>query len=152
MPWYRDRIFWRAFLGRYIPATAIAHLLWEIAQLPLYTIWTEASRESIAFAVVHCTAGDVLIAASALLLAMCALAPRGFPERGLIRVAIAAMLIGVAYTVFSEWFNTTLRASWTYAPTMPRLPGLGTGLAPFLQWLVLPPALIAWGFGRGSRC
>jgi hypothetical protein len=130
---------------------AIANLLWELAQLPLFTIWTEASREFIAFAVLHCTGGDVLIGASALLLAMCFAAPSGFPGQGLVRVAVIATLIGVAYTLFSEWLNTAVRLSWSYAPAMPIVPVLGTGLAPLAQWIVLPPLLIATVFGKVLR-
>jgi len=32
---------------------------------------------------------------------------------------------------------------WQYAEVMPRLPILGTGLAPLGQWLVLPP-IVLW--------
>jgi hypothetical protein len=38
----------------------------------------------------------------------------------------------------SEWVNVDLRSAWGYAETMPRLPWIGTGLAPVLQWLILP--------------
>ena len=137
--WYRDRGLWRRFLHRYLPSVAIANLFWEVAQLPLYTIWTEKPPGFALYAVLHCTAGDVLIAGSTLLLAMCLAAPRRFPQRGLARVAIVAMLLGLAYTVFSEWLNTVVRVSWAYAPSMPIVPLLGVGLAPFLQWLLLPP-------------
>lgn len=146
MHWYQNRAFWRAFLGRYLPGIAIANLAWELAQLPLFTLWTEASRGFMGYAVFHCTVGDVLIAASALLLAMCLAASLGFPERGLVRVAIVATLVGVAYTVFSEWLNTAVRASWACAPSMPMVPILDVGLAPLAQWLVLPPALVAVAF------
>ncbi len=47
------------------------------------------------------------------------------------------------YTLFREWFNVTVRGSWTYAPAMPRLPPLGTGLAPLLQWLAVPSVAFA---------
>jgi hypothetical protein len=51
------------------------------------------------------------------------------------------MLLGVAYTVFSEWMNITILRSWTYSEWMPTLTfgGLQVGLSPFLQWLFLPP-------------
>ena len=32
---------------------------------------------------------------------------------------------------------------WTYDEAMPRLPILGIGLLPLLQWLLLPP-LVVW--------
>lgn len=144
--WYRNRAFWRLLLLRYLPVIAIANLLWEVAQLPLYTLWAEKPPVYVLYAVLHCTAGDVLIAGSALLAAMCLAAPRGFPERGLVRVAIVAMLVGLGYTVLSEWLNTVVRVSWVYAPTMPIVPVLGVGLTPLLQWLVLPPVAIHAAF------
>jgi len=52
--------------------------------------------------------------------------------------------------VFSEWLNTAVRASWAYAPSMPIVPLLGVGLAPFLQWLLLPPLVAFIAFRRQS--
>lgn len=144
--WYRDRGFWRLFLRRYLPGTAAANLLWEFAQLPLYTIWTEKPLGHALYTVLHCTAGDVLIAASVLLLGMALAAPRAFPGRGLARVTLVSTLGGVAYLVFSEWLNTAVRASWAYGPSMPIVPLLGVGLTPFLQWVLLPPLVLLIAF------
>jgi hypothetical protein len=149
--WYREGHFWRAFLACYLPGIAIANLLWEVAQLPLYAIWTEKPPGFVRYAVLHCTAGDVLIAGSALLLATCLAAPREFPRRGLARVAIVATLLGLGYTVLSEWLNTAVRASWAYAPAMPIVPLVGVGLTPFLQWSVLPPLALFAAFRRQRR-
>jgi len=54
------------------------------------------------------------------------------------RMAVSAIAFGVAYTILSEWLNVQIRRSWSYAAAMPVLPWLGTGLAPLLQWLVVP--------------
>lgn len=51
------------------------------------------------------------------------------------------VVLGIAYTLWSEWFNTSVRASWDYAPAMPVIAGIG--LTPMLQWVLLPP-LILW--------
>lgn len=114
---------------------AAANLGWEGLQLPLYTLWSTAPAPAIAWAVIHCTAGDVLIAAAAFVIARRL-------TRGLPRMAFVAVLVtlGVAYTVFSEWLNVSVRGSWAYAPAMPVVLPFGTGLAPLLQWLVVPPA------------
>jgi len=39
-----------------------------------------------------------------------------------------------------------VRESWSYTEAMPLLPPLGTGLIPFLQWLIVPG--IAFGCAR----
>ena len=131
-------------LRRYLLFVAAANLAWEIAQLPLYTLWQEGSFGELAFAVVHCTAGDLLIATASLVLALLLFAERRWPERAFPQVAAAAVAFGVGYTVFSEWLNTEIRGSWTYAVWMPVLPVLGTGLSPLAQWLVIPTAAFWW--------
>jgi hypothetical protein len=123
---------------RYVAVLLIGHLVWEIAQLPLYTIWRDGTSGQIAFAVAHCTAGDLLIGMGALFAALLLAGDAQWPRRGFLRVALLAVGIGVAYTVYSEWLNVEVRRAWAYAELMPRLPGLGTGLAPFAQWLVVP--------------
>lgn len=128
-----------ATAGRYLLLVAVANLAWEAAQLPFYTLWREGTAGEIAFAVAHCTVGDVLIAASSLSLALFLLNEPGWPEVGFAKVATAATLAGLGYTVWSEWLNTVVRGSWSYADAMPVLPPLGTGMFPFLQWLLLPP-------------
>lgn len=37
---------------------------WEIAQLPLYTLWDDPDRARVTAYVLHCLLGDVLIAVS----------------------------------------------------------------------------------------
>ncbi len=54
---------WIRALRRYLVASAGLHLVWEVAQLPLYTIWSTGTLKQQAFAVLHCTIGDVMIAA-----------------------------------------------------------------------------------------
>ena len=60
--WLRDAAARRFIALGYLPWLAGLSLTWEIAHLPLYTIWNEASPEYMAFAVAHCTVGDLLIA------------------------------------------------------------------------------------------
>lgn len=57
--WFHARETWALIAGRYVPRLAGLNLAWEALQIPLYTIWTEASTKSIAFAIFHCTLGDV---------------------------------------------------------------------------------------------
>ena len=94
--------------------TAIASLAWETLHLPLYTIWTTGSFRDQAFAVLHCTAGDVLIALSALAVALITVGTKTWPAEHHRSVLLVALIIGIAYAVFSDWLNIVVRASWAY--------------------------------------
>ena len=118
----------------------VLNLLWEIAQVRLYTIWEEADRSIAAWALFHCSVGDAMIA-----LAMFALAglvlrridwPASHPWTGGAIVVIGAL----AYTAWSEWYNVYRAVNWGYAASMPLI--FGIGLSPLLQWLILPPVMV----------
>ena len=131
---------WLHALRVYLVSTAAINLAWETLQLPLYTIWRSATLRSQAFAVVHCTIGDVLIALSALAVALLVAGDPAWPDRRFRSVALPAIAFGLAYTIFSEWLNVEVRGSWAYSQLMPvvMLFGLRIGLSPLLQWLVVP--------------
>ena len=59
------------------------------------------------------------------------------------RIIFTAIVLGVAYSIFSEWLNVEIRRTWSYTPAMPVLPFLGTGLTPLLQWLIVPSPAFA---------
>jgi hypothetical protein len=137
----------REHLTRYVIASFCGHLVWETLQLPLYTVWYEGGAWQIAFAVVHCTIGDVLIAVSALALALLLFGlawPRSRSEYQ--SYAAAVVVLGLAYTVYSEWLNVNVRGTWSYSAWMPRIPPLGTGLSPLMQWIVVPACAVRWAF------
>src|SRR5882762_2607916 len=73
VPWLRG-------LRVYIATMAGGNLVWESLHLPLYTIWRNGTAPEQAFAVLHCTLGDVLIALSTLMLALIAAGDDGWPE------------------------------------------------------------------------
>jgi len=118
----------------------VLNLVWEIAQVRLYTIWAAADGLSVAWALLHCTLGDVMIA-----LVMFALAgvvlwradwPASRPWTGGAIVVIGAM----AFTAWSEWYNVYRVGNWGYTASMPMI--FGIGLSPLLQWLILPPVIV----------
>lgn len=129
---------------RFLGAMAAGNLLWEMAHVPLYTLWVTGSPGDIAYAVLHCTAGDVLIAGFCLLLSVALIDRSGWPRERFGEVALTTIVLALCYTVFSEWLNTEVRGSWTYRETMPRVPGLGIGLTPVLQWIVVPGLAFSW--------
>ena len=135
---------WLTALRRYVVAISLGNLVWEFAQLPLYTIWHEGSLSEIVFAAIHCTGGDLLIASSALVGALLIAGDGGWPHARFRVAATITVLGGLAYTVFSEWLNTEIRGSWAYTDWMPTLPLIGSGLVPLAQWLLVPPFALWW--------
>lgn len=143
--WYCDPASLKFIALRYIPLLGALNLLWEIAHLPLYTLWEESPPFSIAYAVVHCTLGDVAIGTLALLIALIAMRARAVETWRWRQVALFLVIPAVGYTVLSEWINTIVRGSWAYSALMPvvNLGGFEIGLSPLAQWLVIPP-LALW--------
>lgn len=152
--WYRDPASLRCLLRAYLPWLGGLNLAWETAQLPLYTLWREAGAPYIAFAVAHCTAGDILIGSAALVAALLMTRAGRLERWNWLALGVIATAIGASYTVFSEWMNASVRESWRYSELMPvlELRGIVIGLAPLAQWLVLPPlALYLSARSAGSR-
>ena len=116
------------------------NLAWEIAHVRLYTLWTEADGLGVAWALFHCTVGDVVIALGAFLLAAIVLGridwPVSHPSTGSIFVVASTM----AYTSWSEWYNVYRAGTWSYTELMPTI--FGIGLSPLLQWLILPIVMV----------
>ena len=125
--------------ARWASLAVVLNLVWEIGQLPLYTIY-RADPETITYAVIHCTIGDMLIALASYGIAVVATRSGRWPiERPMSGVAIAVSA-GLLYTVFSEWLNVSVRGSWEYASAMPTVYGIG--LSPVLQWLIVPITML----------
>ena len=121
----------------YVLSTAGLNLLWEVAHLPLYTLWLTGSTQEIMVAVLHCTAGDAVIAISALTLALVLRATADWPNQRYLPVSVFAVVFGLIYTIYSERINISSGA-WTYSDLMPIIPWLDVGLTPVLQWIVIP--------------
>lgn len=139
---------WLDVLRRYLVAMAVGNLVWELAHMPLYTRWETGSRGEIIFAALHCTGGDILIAASALLAALFLFGNGQWPDAGYRRVSLATILMGLVYTVFSEWLNIEVREAWAYRDLMPVVPVINAGLSPIAQWIVLPIIAFRWAAYR----
>lgn len=112
-------------------------MLWEIAQLPLYTIWRTGSTQDIIVAVLHCTAGDVVIASTALLLGLIIVGTNDWPKQRYLPVRVLVVLLGLIYTIYSERVNVA-NGVWAYSELMPVFPWLNLGLTPILQWILIP--------------
>lgn len=87
---------WLRGLRAYFVTIAVGNFFWESAQLPLYTIWHTGTARELVFAVIHCLIGDLLIALSALMLALFIAGNELWPTNGYRRIVALALIFGVA--------------------------------------------------------
>lgn len=135
---------WLTVTRRYLVVVTAGNLVWEVAQMPLYTLWHTGTAREIAWAILHCTLGDLAIAMVSLIAALVLVGSPAWPDRRARAVTVAVVIGAVGYTIYSEYLNTVVRRSWAYTDWMPALPLLGTGLAPLAQWLIVPSLALAW--------
>lgn len=48
------------------------------------------------------------------------------------------LAVGMILTIGFEYYYVEIAHRWTYAPWMPLVPPFGTGLSPFVQWIIVP--------------
>lgn len=134
----------------YAAIMGILNLVWEVAHLPLYTLWEDPDFVKKVTYILHCTLGDILIAVATLIAALVFKGNAGWPDAGWRETALITIALGLLYTIFSEWLNVSIRQSWAYRDIMPLVPPFGTGLSPLLQWLFLP-AIASWSVHKIAR-
>ncbi len=142
--------------GRAIPVEAdllilsfLGHFAWELLQAPLFSSLDEASHFDGIAICLRATIGDLGIALAAFWAAAVVGGGRGWIGAFRPRPVATFFAVGLILTVGIEAASAQILNRWTYAPEMPRLPILGTGLAPIAQWLVVP-SLALWYLKRLS--
>lgn len=116
------------------------HLAWEIAQLPLYTLWDDPDCGRVVLYILHCVLGDVLIAGTTYLLTAIVFRDLIWPVRRPWTAGGFMLATGLGFTVFSEWVNVYILGAWAYQTAMPLVAGIG--LTPLLQWVVVPTLML----------
>lgn len=117
------------------------NLTWETAHVRLYTLRFEADGMTIARAVFHCSLGDVVIALGSFALAGVLLMRIDWPQVRPLAGCLIVMIAATAFTAWSEWYNVYRVGAWSYTPDMSTVYGIG--LSPLLQWVIIPPVLVA---------
>jgi hypothetical protein len=119
------------------------HLLWEIAQFPLFTVWHEGDWGYILYGLAHCTLGDLLIILAAFwLLALVNRTRYWIYSSPIFLNLVLFTATGLGYTIYSEIVNTRIKGTWGYTELMPIVPVVEIGGMPFMQWLLIPSVLI----------
>ena len=123
----------------------LLNFAWEILQAPLYAGMANMPHAQVTKACLRATVGDGVI----MLLAYSVVAVAARSRRWIVAAEgwqLALFIaIGVSITGAIEWLATRgyWIGHWSYLPAMPLVPGTGIGLAPLLQWVVLP-LLTVW--------
>lgn len=121
---------------------------WEVLQAPLFEGMAAAPHAAVISACLQATLGDAVI----MLLAHASVAGVTRRRRWVLapsrREVAGFVAVGVAHTALIEWLATRghWAQTWAYSSAMPLIPGIGVGLSPLLQWVVVPP--IALWFAR----
>ena len=102
----------RTTIALWAGVSLLLNLVWEVAQLPLYTLPSAQSAAQIIYAVAHCLAGDVMIAATIFAGTAWLIGDLDWPISRPWRGGAAVTLFGVAYTACSEWYNVYQIGSW----------------------------------------
>jgi len=114
-------------------------LAWELLQSPFYADTFEAPWDTIIYNRIHCSVGDVMILLSAFWI-VALMWGRSWMSRAAWAPFVGFLVIGLAYTAFSENRNVEVLRSWAYSEWMPVIWGIG--LSPLLQWIVVPAAVV----------
>lgn len=112
---------------------------WEFGHSSLYTDHVRG-LSYVVWSRLHCTGGDVMILVITFWVVSLLARSRTWATAATLWPKVLFVIGGLTYTVFSEWFNTTIRETWTYTESMPQV--FGFGLSPLLQWVVVPPVVL----------
>ena len=119
----------------------VLNFFWEVVQTYFYTL-KDAPFHTMLYGWLHCTLGDVILTLlSFWLVGIMSRNRRWFLNLNGLNF-IGFILVGVLYTIFSEWTNVHILKSWSYNELMPVIPWIKIGLTPFLQWIIIPPMVI----------
>lgn len=121
----------------------LVNFVWEMWQVPLYEGMAAAPHFEAVRVCTQASLGDGLISVVAFWAAAAATGTRHWYLRLRPAALVTYLAVGVAITIVLEWLATGPLERWRYDAAMPRLPLLGTGLLPVLQWLFLPPLTLA---------
>ena len=128
----------------------LLNLVWEFWQIPFFVGMAEQPHWLGVRICTQSTLGDVATLLAAFWITAIAARTRQWillPRRQDLAIFLG---IGIIAMALFESVATGPAGRWAYTTTMPRLPIIGTGLLPLLQWLVIPP-LVLWFARRQIR-
>lgn len=120
----------------------LLNFVWEMWQIPFFAAVPGDPHWVGVAACTRATFGDAGLS----LVAFWCVAAVARSRRWIVDASTGQVLgfvaLGLVATVILEALATGPAGRWSYGPSMPRLPVLGTGIVPMVQWVLLPPALV----------
>lgn len=120
----------------------LLNFVWEFWQAPFFGSLQALSHFEGVWLCTIATGGDVVITLCAYWAASASSGSRRWVLRPRWPAIAVYIGIGMVATILLEWLATGLLKRWAYSELMPTLHVIGTGLLPFLQWLILPPVTL----------
>lgn len=114
------------------------HFFWEMWQMPLFEFSESSDLLAMNWMCTQASLGDGVIAVLSYYFVFC-LKKGPWLSSATLRDITLFLIPGVVLTIIMEYLNTLVLFRWAYGSLMPIVPGLNIGLAPFLQWLIIPP-------------
>jgi hypothetical protein len=120
----------------------LLNFVWEYWQVPFFRGMADRPHWEGVVACTRATFGDAGISLAAFWIVAVFVRTRSWVLKPRAGDILAFAAIGVAATIVLEYLATGSWGRWAYNDAMPRVPILGTGLVPLLQWLMLAPAVL----------
>ena len=115
----------------------LVHFVWEMLQTPFFAGMPAMAHWPATLVCLKATLGDVVIGVVAFAMAALVQRDRGWFLAPTWRSLAVFIGTGLLATVLLEW-HALAQGRWSYGEMMPVVPGLGVGLLPLLQWIILP--------------
>ena len=122
------------------------NFVWEMLQAPLFVGMLEMPPWDATALCLQAAAGDAVMIVIAFAVVALGARDRTWMLRLRSGPLVAFAFLAVSQGLALEWVSLRLER-WTYGPSMPVEPIFGLGLAPILQWLILPIAIL-WAVRR----
>ena len=119
----------------------VLNATWEWIQTPFFVDIT-SDLNIIVWYRIHCTLGDTLIMLAGYGLIVLYHQDHKWIAHAHIKHCSVLVVLGIIYTLISEYLNVYIKHNWSYSRYMPLIPVIRIGLIPVVQWILLPPAIV----------
>jgi len=120
----------------------LVNFVWEMWQVPFYQGLSSMDHMNAVRICTQASIGDGVISLLAFWSAASVVRSRRWFLSPTPMPVLMYWAVGIVITIVLEWLATGSLDRWQYSEAMPRLPVLGTGLLPLLQWTLLPAVIL----------